>query len=65
MGHLRKHHKFFLVKKFGRNFDTRRIFYEKLDFSLVGKRRKMILDVKKCDFSANTWCIRPIYWIRY
>ena len=54
MGHLRKHHKFFFIKKFGRNFDTRRIFYEKPDFSLVGKWSKMTLDLEKSDFSVNS-----------
>ena len=51
-------------KNFGQNFDTRRIFYEKLIFSLVGKGRKMTLDVEKCDFSENSYLIHPISWIR-
>ena len=51
---------FFSRKHFGRNFDTRRIFYEKPIFLLVGKGPKMTLDLEKCDFSANVRITRPI-----
>ena len=59
---VKKHHKFFFEKFHRRNFDARRIFYEKLIFSLVGKGPKMTLDLKKSDFSANEGYIRPIFW---
>ena len=46
----------------GRNFDTRRIFYEKLIFSLVGKGRKMTLDVENSDFSTNVSSFKKLYY---
>ena len=51
---VNKHHKFFSRKFHGRNFEARRIFYEKLIFGLVGKGSKMTPDLEKCDFLANT-----------
>ena len=57
---VKKHHKFFFGKFHRRNFDARRIFYEKPIFALVGKGPKMTLDLEKCDFSANMGNIRPI-----
>ena len=55
-----KGHKFFFTKFHRRNFDARRIFYEKPIFALVGKGPKMTLDLEKCDFSANVRITRPI-----
>ena len=59
-----KGHKFFFTKFHRRNFDARRIFYEKPIFALVGKGPKMTLDLEKCDFLANSVFIRLISWIR-
>ena len=45
------------ILKIGRNFDTRRIFYEKTIFLLVGKGPKMTLDTENAIFPE----IRSLY----
>ena len=44
------HKFFFFIKNSGRNLDTRRIFYEKFIFLLVGKGLKMTLDTENAIF---------------
>ena len=51
---------FFFTKFHSGNLDACRIFYEKPIFALMGKGPKMILELEKCDFSANMGIIRPI-----
>ena len=57
---VKKHHKFFFGKFHRRNFDARRIFYEKQIFAPLEKGPKMTLDLEKSDFSMKSWVIRPI-----
>ena len=59
-----KGNKFFFTKFHPRNFDARRIFYEKLIFGFLEKRQKWPYDRQKYDFSAILAIIGPISWIR-
>ena len=59
---VKKHHTFF-GKFHRRNFDARRIFYEKLIFGFFEKRQKWPYDLQKYDFSAISAIIGPISWI--
>ena len=61
---VKKHHKFFFENFHRRNFDARRIFYEKLIFGFFEKRQKWPSDRQKYDFSAISAIIDPISWIR-
>ena len=61
---VKQHHKFFFGKFHRRNFDARRIFYEKLIFGFLEKRQKWPSDRQKYDFSAISAIIGPISWIR-
>ena len=61
---VKKHHKFFFENFHRRNFDPRRIFYEKLICGLAEKRPKWPYDRQKCDFSAISAIMGPISWIR-
>ena len=60
---VKQHHKFFFGKFDRRNFDTRRIFYEKLICGLLEKRQKWPCDREKYDFSAVSVIIGLISWI--
>ena len=60
---VKKHHKFFFENFHRRNFDPRRIFYEKLICGLLEKRQKWPCDGEKYDFSAVSAIIGPISWI--
>ena len=64
MVEVKKHHKFFFGKFQRRNFDARRIFYEKLILGFLEKRQKWPSDLQKYDFSAISAIIGPISWIR-
>ena len=62
---VKKHHiKVFFAKFHRRNFDPRRIFYEKLILGFLEKRQKWPSDRPKYDFSAISAFIGPISWIR-
>ena len=61
---VKKHHKFFFGKFHRRNFDARRIFYEKLICGLPENRQKWPPDRQKYDFSAISAIIGLISWIR-
>ena len=61
---VKKHHKFFFVKIHRRNFDARRIFYEKLIIGFLENRQKWPPDREKYDFSAIPAIIGTISWIR-
>ena len=56
--------KMFLGKFHRRNFDPRRIFYEKMICGLAEKRPKWPYDREKRDFSAISAIMRPISLIR-
>ena len=51
---------FFFQKFHRRNFDTRRIFYEKLICGLPENGPKTTLDPKKSDFLMDLGAMRPI-----
>ena len=64
MVEVTKHHKFFFEKFHRRNFDARRIFYEKLIFGFLEKRQKWPSDRQKYDFSAISAIVGLVSWIR-
>ena len=57
---VNKGHKFFFTKFHRRNFDARRIFYEKPIFALVGKGPKMTLDLENAIFQ-RMWGLHVQY----
>ena len=50
----------FFEKFYSQNFDTRRIFYEKLICGIPENEPKMTLDPKKSDFLMDLGAMRPI-----